>query len=46
MRMREDVHKVVSAVKNNDWTSVTRLLQPLGLAVDYTRKNKKVSHNV
>ena len=46
IRMREDVHKVVSAIKNNDWTSVTRILQPLGLPVDYTRKNKKVSHNV
>ena len=48
IRMREDVHKVVSAVKNNDWTSVARSLQPLGLSVDYTHidKNKKVIPNV
>jgi len=37
IRMCEDVHKVVSAVKNNDWTSVTRLLQPLGLPMDYKK---------
>lgn len=40
MRMHEDVHKVVSAVKNNDWTSVTRLLQPLGLPINYAHVNK------
>lgn len=49
LRTKEDVKKVVDAIHNNDWTSVSRIVQPLGLAVDYTRKNKttkKVLTNV
>lgn len=41
IRMREDVQKVVHNIKNNDWTSVSRLVQPLGLPVDYTPKKKQ-----
>ncbi len=41
VRMREDVQKVVHALHNNDWTSVARMVQPLGLPVNYTSKKKQ-----
>ncbi len=41
VRMHEDLQKVVHALHNNDWTSVARLVQPLGLPVDYTPKKKQ-----
>lgn len=50
IRMKEDVQKTVHAIHNNDWVSVSRLVQPLGLPVDYTPKKKqqqkKVLNNV
>ena len=52
IRMREDTQKVVHALKNNDWVSVSRLVQPLGQPVDYTprsrstKQQKKVLSNV
>ena len=46
IRMKEDVQKVVHNIKNNDWTSVSRLVQPLGLAVDYTPSKKKQQKKV
>ncbi len=41
VRMREDVQKVVHAINNNDWTSVARLVQPLGTPIDYTPRSQK-----
>lgn len=41
IRMKEDVQKTVHAIHNNDWTSVSRLVQPLGLPIDYTPKKKQ-----
>lgn len=46
IRMREDTQKVVHALKNNDWVSVSRLVQPLGLPVDYTPRKKKQQKKV
>lgn len=49
LRMKEDVQKVVHAIHNNDWVSVSRLVQPLGTPVDYTppkTHTKKVLTNV
>lgn len=46
IRMKEDVQKVVHNIKNNDWTSVSRLVQPLGLPVDYTPRKKKQQKKV
>ena len=46
IRMREDTQKVVHALKNNDWASVSRLVQPLGLPVDYTPKKKQQQKKV
>lgn len=43
IRMKEDTKKVVDAINNNDWTSVSRLVQPLGLPINYQPK-KKVLH--
>ena len=41
VRMKEDVQKTVHAINNNDWTSVSRLVQPLGTPVDYTPRKKQ-----
>lgn len=38
LRMKEDVQKVVHAIKGGDWASVVKMVQPLGLPVDYTCK--------
>jgi hypothetical protein len=46
VRMREDVQKTVHAIHNNDWVSVSRLVQPLGLPVDYTPKKKQQQKKV
>lgn len=46
IRMKEDTQKVVHALKNNDWVSVSRLVQPLGLPVDYTPRKKKQQKKV
>ena len=46
IRMREDTQKVVHALRNNDWVSVSRLVQPLGLPVDYTPRKKKQQKKV
>lgn len=46
IRMKEDVQKTVHAIRNNDWTSVSRLVQPLGLPVDYTPKKKQQQRKV
>jgi len=46
IRMREDTQKVVHALKNNDWVSVSRLVQPLGLPVDYTPRSRKQQKKV
>ena len=46
IRMKEDVQKTVHAIHNNDWTSVSRLVQPLGLPVDYTPKKKQQQKKV
>ena len=40
IRAKEDVQKVAQAVKNNDWTSVSRLVQPIGTPVDYTPRSQ------
>ena len=44
--MHEDTQKVVHALKNNDWVSVSRLVQPLGLPVDYTPRSRKQQKKV
>lgn len=46
IRMKEDVQKTVHAIHNNDWVSVSRLVQPLGLPVDYTPKKKQQQKKV
>ena len=46
LRTKEDVKKVMDAIHNNDWTSVSRLVQPLGLPVDYTPKKKQQQKKV
>jgi hypothetical protein len=53
IRMKEDVQKTVHAIRNNDWVSVSRLVQPLGTPIDYTprshnqkQQQKKVLTNV
>lgn len=46
IRMKEDTKKVVDALHNNDWVSVSRLVQPLGLPIDYTRSSRKQQKKV
>ena len=46
IRMKEDVQKTVHAIHNNDWVSVSRLVQPLGLPIDYTPKKKQQQKKV
>ena len=46
VRMKEDVQKVTHAIHNNDWVSVSRLVQPLGLPVDYTPRKQKQQKKV
>lgn len=46
LRTKEDVQKIVNAVKNSDWTSVVRIVQPFDLPVDYTRKQKQQQKKV